>query len=48
MWYFVLFISSVFVFVRTVPIEQSDSTTTFSTDKYKISASSNLYFYDIN
>lgn len=33
MWYFVLFFSSIFVFVRTVPIQQSDSTTTFSTDK---------------
>jgi hypothetical protein len=33
MLFFSLLISSVIILVRTAPIEQSDSTTTFSTDK---------------
>jgi cytochrome b subunit of formate dehydrogenase len=33
MLFFLLLISSVVILVRTAPIEQFDSTTTFSTDK---------------
>ncbi|CAF4972350.1 unnamed protein product [Rotaria sp. Silwood1] len=40
MLFFLLVISSIFILVRTVPIEQSNSTTTFSTDKLPTNGSS--------
>lgn len=33
MLFFLLLISTVFILIRTAPIDQSQSTTTFSTDK---------------